>query len=229
VQVLWNNRQRLETAQQVEMLHTKSVAILAGGQSRRMGRDKAQLRWGEASWLEHTARVALEVVSHLAVIGRSRPVDWPLGNIAFLEDAVPDSGPMGGLLAALRWASELPQECQVLALACDTPNLKSGAVEWVFEQASQRQLQHGLIVRNGGRVEPLFSIYTVRCLTLLEQRLASDEDSPGRFSLRAFIEAADFEYVDAPATIAAMLHNFNTPDDVRAFGSEGNTCEGSQK
>jgi molybdopterin-guanine dinucleotide biosynthesis protein A len=186
-----------------------------------MGRDKAQLRWGEASWLEHTARTALQTALNVAVVGRRRPVNWPLQNVVFLDDAVPDSGPMGGLLAALRWAKELNEDCRVLALACDMPQLTQGTIEWVFDQAMQQQLQHGLIVRNGGRIEPLFSIYTVHCLPLLEQRLAPDEYSRGRFSLRAFIETADFEYIDAPDTIAAMLHNHNTPEDVKALAAEG--------
>ena len=202
------------------LAYKKSVAILAGGQSRRMGRDKAQLRWGEASWLEHTARVAIEVASNVAVVGRSRPSDWPLQDTIFLNDAVPDRGPMGGLLSALRWLKELDEDCGVLALACDTPQLNSGAIEWVFEQAAQRQLQHGLIVRNGGSIEPLFSIYTVRCLPLLEQRFASNEYSRGRFSLRALVESTDFEYVYAPDTITSMLHNFNTPEDVKALTAE---------
>ena len=195
----------------------RAVSILAGGQSRRMGRDKAQLRWGAVSWLEHAARTALEAVSNVAIVGRCRTADWPLQGVAFLDDATPDSGPMGGLLAALRWAKELDEDNRVLALACDTPQLASGALEWIFEQAAQLQLQHGLIVRNNGRIEPLFSIYTARCLPLLEQRFGSNEYLSGRFSLRAFIESADFKYVDAPDTIAAMLHNFNTPDDVRAL------------
>ena len=198
------------------MAYEGSVAILAGGQSRRMGRDKAQLRWGEASWLEHTARVALQVTSNVAVVGRSRPADWPLQDTTFLNDAVPDSGPLGGLLTALRWTSEQGVN-RVLALACDTPQLTSGAIEWIFEQASQQPLQHGLVVRNGGRIEPLFSIYTVSCLPLVEDRLASNDHGRGRFSIRDFIENADFEYVDAPDTITSMLHNFNTPEDVKAL------------
>jgi molybdopterin-guanine dinucleotide biosynthesis protein A len=207
------------------LTYERAVSILAGGQSRRMGRDKAQLRWGEISWLEHTARIALQTTSNVAIVGRRRPADWPLQNVVFLDDAVPDSGPMGGLLAALRWAKELDGDCRVLALACDTPQLNSGAIEWVFEQAAQQQLQHGLIVRNGGRIEPLFSIYTASCLPLLEQRFASNEYSRGRFSLHAFIEAVDFEYVDAPDTITSMLHNFNTPEDIKALNQNENTLD----
>jgi molybdopterin-guanine dinucleotide biosynthesis protein A len=203
--------------QEITVSRERAVAILAGGQSRRMGHDKAQLRWGEASWLEHTARVALDASTNVAIVGRRRPLNWSLPTAVFLDDAIPDIGPMGGLVAALYWAKELNADSRVLALACDTPQLATDAVEWVFEQAAQRQLRDGLIVRNGGHIEPLFSIYTARCLPLLEQRLVSEEHSRGRFSLRAFIESAHFEYVDAPDTIAGMLHNFNTPEDVKAL------------
>jgi molybdopterin-guanine dinucleotide biosynthesis protein A len=158
----------------------------------------------------------LEFASNVAVVGRACPTDWNLQPVVFLEDAVDGIGPLGGLLAALRWTNELGAN-RVLALACDTPQLTSGAIEWVFGQASQRPLQDGLVVRNGGHLEPLFSIYAVGCLPLLEQRLGPGEHSKGRFSIRAFIESANFEYVDAPHTITSMLHNFNTPEDVKAL------------
>jgi molybdopterin-guanine dinucleotide biosynthesis protein A len=197
---------------------TPAVAILAGGKSRRMGQDKSLLQWNGVSWLEHAARVALEATPHVVVVGRRCPPDWPLGNVAFIDDVFPGNGPMSGIVSALSWVktAEIASD-RVLALACDTPRLTSDALKWICDEAAGKQLHHGLAVRNRGHVEPLFSIYTVRCLPLLEQRFTANEYSPGRFSLRGFIEAADFEHVDVPETIGAMLHNFNTPEDVSAL------------
>ncbi|PQV65006.1 molybdenum cofactor guanylyltransferase [Abditibacterium utsteinense] len=193
-----------------------AIAILAGGKSRRMGRDKAQLEWNGVSWLEHTARVALDATPNVAIIGRNRPQLWPLKNVVFLEDAVSGAGPLGGVLAALRWAKNTKKN-SVLALACDMPKLSVEAVSWIFKVAAQQRLQHGLAVRNDGRIEPLFSIYTTDCLALIGQRLACIETSPARFSLQSLIESGDFELVNAPFHIAARLLNLNTPQDLKVL------------
>lgn len=54
------------------------IAILAGGQSRRMGADKAMLRCGDATLLERAAATALAVApQRVLIIGRAPPPSWP--------------------------------------------------------------------------------------------------------------------------------------------------------
>jgi molybdopterin-guanine dinucleotide biosynthesis protein A len=200
------------------------VAILAGGRSRRMGRDKALLSHGKSTWLEHTAYTALQATSEVVVIGRTCPTDWPLQSVHFLPDAVLDSGPLGGVLTALRRARDSASgPTSVLALGCDMPRLTIEALHWVFEAAATMQLRHGLAVRNAEHIEPLFSIYTVACLPLVEQRLRTEGETARCLSLQALIESADFAYVDAPPAIAAMLHNINTPQQLQDLHEERST------
>lgn len=200
------------------------VAILAGGESRRMGRDKAQLSWGGVSWLEHAARTALGAASRVAVVGRKRPADWPLEEVVFLEDDSPGCGPLGGLFTALSWVeSQSQNDDRLLLLACDMPLLRADGLRWLFEAAARRQLGRGLAVRNGERIEPLFSIYTTACRPLVERRLRHPAEFPGRRSLHALVEAAQFEIIAAPPEIAATLANLNTPEDWKALAAGGGT------
>jgi molybdopterin-guanine dinucleotide biosynthesis protein A len=189
-----------------------------------MGRDKALLSHGKSTWLGHTAHTALQATSEVIVIGRTCPTDWPLMTVRFLPDAVRHSGPLGGLMTALRYARDSAGgRASVLALACDMPRLTSEALHWVFEEAAKARLVHGLAIRNAGRIEPLFSIYTVACLPLVEQRLCADGENARLLSLQALIESADFAYVDAPPAIAAMLHNINTPQQLQDLHDERGT------
>ena len=72
--------------------------------------------------------------------------------------------------------------------------------------------EHGLVVVNNGKWEPLFSIYRRACLPLIEARLAE-----GRRSLHGLIEAGQFAFLDAPDWVAAQLVNVNTPEQWQAF------------
>jgi len=180
-----------------------TVAILAGGASRRMGTDKAALLFGGVGLLERTARTALSAGLPVLVAGRTRPDGWPLSEVEFVPDAAPDRGPLGGLEAALRHAAH-----PVLALACDMPLLTAAALDWLREAAAGGTAEHGLAVQNSGQWEPLFSVYTPACLPLIEARL-----SAGRLSLHRLIEAGEFATAAAPDWVAAQLVNVNTPDD----------------
>src|SRR5437016_7594766 len=101
-------------------VHT--AAILAGGQSRRIGTDKALLLLAGISLLERIARTTLQVVPNLLIVGRTAPPpDWPADLPAtFIADAAPNhatpAGPLLGLITALQHT-----RAPVLLLACDTP------------------------------------------------------------------------------------------------------------
>ena|GEM_PF-234047 len=186
-----------------------TVAILAGGESRRMGTDKAGLEIGGMTLLERTARLALAVNLPVLVMGRARPDNWPLPEVSFLADAEAGLGPVGGLATALRHS-----QTAVLALACDLPLLMPDAVQWLISQAKLQFAPSGLVALNSGQQEPLFSVYDVSCLPLIEARLAA-----GQHSLRGVIKAGNFAFADAPDWVGAALANANTPEDWAKIGT----------
>ena len=180
-----------------------TAAIFAGGQSRRMGTDKAALEVEGLTLLVRTVQTALEAELSALVVGRACPVGWPLAAAAFVEDREPGLGPLGGLATALGQN----QTAAVLALACDLPLLTPDAVRWLGMQRAEAG-EHGLIVVSGGNWEPLFSIYLPACLPLIEARLAA-----GKRSLHGLIEAGEFAFIEAPDWAASQLVNVNTPED----------------
>lgn len=181
-----------------------TVAILAGGQSRRLGTDKAVVEFGGMTLLERAARTALAAGLPVLVAGRSCPDIWPLPTVDFVPDAIPNRGPLGGLQAALFHAA-----CPVLALACDMPLLTPDALRWLSTQSAAHSGEHGLAVLNNAQWEPLFSVYTPTCLPLVETRLAA-----GRLSLHGLIEAGNFGRADAPEWVTTQLVNINTPEEL---------------
>ena len=187
-----------------------TAAILAGGESRRMGTDKAALLFGGVPLLERAARTAQAAGLPVLVAGRGRPPDWQTPAVDFAPDAVPGCGPLGGLETVLRRAGT-----PVLALACDMPLLTPGALLWLRDLAAATSDLHGLAVTREGRWEPLFSVYAPACLPLIESRLAD-----GRRSLHGLIEAGQFNTVESPDWVAAQLVNVNTPEDLARLGAD---------
>ncbi len=195
------------TAEQT--LEEITIAVLAGGESRRMGQDKAALMWQGQTLLERIVQTAQQVAPRVLVVGRARPASGALDFVPFLPDAQPGEGPLRGLEAALHFAGR----AGVLAVACDMPLLSADALRWLLAQASVAAPgAEGLAVRNSGQWEPLFSVYGAACLPRVRERLAQ-----GQRSLHRLIDSGGFAAAEAPPWVGAQLVNVNTPADLAAL------------
>ena len=183
-----------------------TLAILAGGGSTRMGRDKALLDDGHGPLLARLAALGLHCDLPVLVVGRLRPAGWPLPEVAFLPDERPDQGPLGGLVTALAHASP------VLLIACDLAALTAEALKWLVRTSAEQPLHDGVVSERDGLIEPLFACYTARCLVTARQRLVS-----GQRALHRLIADGEFRRVALPASLWPALVNVNTPEDWRRF------------
>lgn len=203
------------------MTPTVAIAILAGGASRRMGRDKAALVIDGETLLERAARAAAAEAARVFVIGRERPDGWPLSDIRFVPDPPGRTGigPLGGIATALE-AAEAAGCDAALVTACDMPALSADALRWLMEEYEARRcaspVLHGLVTRGAAaeeqRAEPLFSVYSTSFLPLLRERIDA-----GWYAVQGAIAAGKFAFADAPAEILAALANINTPEELAAF------------
>ena len=190
----------------------RRVAILAGGQSRRMGSDKALLALEGRPLLTRIARAAQAAGAGVVVVGRARDRDLALDDVQFVPDALPGQGPLGGLHTALLHAAG----DAVLLVACDMPNLTAAAFSWLFGIAEGLALYDGLVVVHEARPEPLFAIYTASCRPLVLRHLATRE-----LSMRALIGAGRFARAVATPEVADALVNLNTPSELCSYRSAG--------
>ena len=101
--------------------------LLVGGESRRMGRDKALLKYGDdRTQLERSAELLQSVCPQVFVSLRAEQnFDLPAGTQAILDNAPEAKGPLCGILSALR----AHPEAHWLVLACDLPFLTTAALE----------------------------------------------------------------------------------------------------
>ncbi len=182
-----------------------AVAILAGGGSRRMGRDKAHLIIDGETLLHRSARLAATLGVPVLVIGREAPIDWDLPAVRFLADDHPGFGPLGGIATALHGTGGA-----TLAIACDLPRLTDAALRWMADAWARSPAISGLVPTRDEQVEPLFAVYADAVLPLIDREL-----SVGRRACHALIASAGFARIAIPAAHQAALINCNTPEDWR--------------
>jgi molybdenum cofactor guanylyltransferase len=131
---------------------TLTAVVFAGGESRRMGKDKATLIFdGEPLWSRQLRTLRDLRPERILVSARTRP-SWCPPEIGTVLDAPPLRGPLGGLLAALKSI----QTTHLLALAVDMPFMDAKCLADLFARARKGR---GVVVDAGGYYEPLAAIY----------------------------------------------------------------------
>lgn len=163
-----------------------SAAILAGGQSLRMGFDKQLINFREKPLFEHILRSLSPHFSDLMVV-TYRPelyADYPVRPV---QDFYGSSGPLAGIHSALCHA----KSSYVYLVACDMPYFDSAYAKYMEKQIERYRYRHdACITRKGGWIEPFHGYYSKGCLPVIEEDL-----SCSKTSIRYFLNKVDVHYV----------------------------------
>jgi molybdopterin-guanine dinucleotide biosynthesis protein A len=154
-------------------------AVLAGGDSRRMGRDKALLEWQGRSLLARAVEELGGVIEEVFIVAPDDRGYADLG-VEIVPDLRPGLGPVAGIHAALVRATGRP----VFVLACDMPYVGRDLVHWIVDMVQrttmisdeQRRTQ-AWVVHDGAGPQPLCGIYAAHSLTVVDQALAENRRS----------------------------------------------------
>ena len=175
---------------------TFSAILLAGGQSTRMGRDKAALDYHGENLLRHQAGKLLRLgIKDLVIAGG----DVSLPGARTVQDRFPGRGPLGGLHAAL----ECIHSPSALVLPVDTPLVP----EALLLELLAAHRGGATVVAAFDNIEPLIGVYDKALAPLCAELLQS-----GRCSVRRLLAAAGCTTVSYRGE-ADLLANCNTPEE----------------
>lgn len=129
-----------------------SAVLFTGGESRRMGKDKATLLFrGKPLWQTQLDLLQRLDPTEIFISARSDP-SWRPNEVRFIADDPPSRGPLSGLAAALGRI----RTTHVLALAVDMPFMTETYLRLLCDL---RQPGCGVLPMIGDRAEPLAAIY----------------------------------------------------------------------
>lgn len=186
-----------------------SAVLLAGGQSSRMGVDKAGLEIDNIPlWSRQVEMLRESGAEEIFISGRP---DGPYAGsgLQIVSDDGKSVGPLSGLVASLQRA----RHSLLLVLAVDMPRMSATYLRTLFNEIRPGL---GVVPERGGRFEPLAAIYPVECLALAERFL--DE---GKYALQQFVAEAVRAGLMTPRRVKEeeeiLFSNINTPSDLSDF------------
>jgi molybdopterin-guanine dinucleotide biosynthesis protein A len=188
-------------------------AVLAGGKSSRMGRDKAALVVGGETFLARQLRLLAKIgVAERLVITApwSGPSEAPYRDLPVevrqIQDRIPDAGPLAGLEAALSAATA----DLVLVLAVDLPAMSA---EFLRRLQALATPGCGVVPLHDGVAEPLVAIYPRQARAEITARLASRELALQPF-VRAGLAAGWLRELPVESAGLHLFANWNRPEDI---------------
>jgi molybdenum cofactor guanylyltransferase len=184
--------------------------VLAGGRSRRMGSDKAALRYQGQTQLERAmALLSAHVARAYVSVRPDQRTEALRARYAQIEDGASDIGPMAGLLAA----QAAHPEAAWLVLACDLPLLDEPTLRQLIAARHTAGLATAYRSSHDGLPEPLCAIYEPRSRAALSDYVAQGKHCPRKFLLHVAARL-----IEEPNPRA--LDNINTPEEYGAVTEE---------
>jgi molybdopterin-guanine dinucleotide biosynthesis protein A len=189
--------------------------VLAGGASKRMGRDKAALAYRGQTQLARTFDLVSRHCARTFVsVRREQTEDPSRAGYPQILDVIENAGPIAGIAAA----QAAHPDVGWLIVACDLPFLDDAAIELLVAQRGNHPIT-AYRSTHDGLPEPLCAIYepSTRAGIL-------DAITCGRHCPRKFVIASGVPLLEQPDPSA--LDNVNTPEEFTSAAtrlSEGST------
>jgi molybdenum cofactor guanylyltransferase len=187
---------------------TFSAVLLAGGESRRMGTDKATLLFcGKPLWQVQLETLRSLRPAEILVSARTDPL-WRPAEVQFIADIPPSCGPLSGLAASLAKI----RTAHLLALAIDMPFMTENYLRSICDAIEPGR---GVVARIENRAEPLAAVYPREAKTDFRNALAGSDFSLQNV-VRHLVTSGKLREISVTEQERRLFRNVNNPSDVDA-------------
>ena len=185
-----------------------TICIQAGGQSSRMGEDKALKPFLGRPLIQRVVERLSPVADEL-IVTTNRLHDYAFLNLRLVPDLKPGRGALGGLYTAIASAAQPI----VAVVACDMP-FASGTL---LEAASKLLVEEEadvVIAKSEEGYEPLHAVYRRgTCLPAIEAAIEADQWKVIAWFPRVIIRVLTSEEIKRYDALGLAFWNVNTPEE----------------
>jgi len=178
--------------------------VLAGGKSRRFGRDKGLYPFRGKPLVKHALDI-LQPLCDEVLISTNDPESYKSFGVKTITDIYTDCGPLGGIHSGLTHA-----DGDLIALIpCDTPFVPPALYTYLLDHAGNRQ---AIIPTHGKYVEPMCAIYAKNCLGHIEQAI-----SKKRYKILDALKTAEVSFINVEGQAffePDIFHNINYKENL---------------
>ena len=155
--------------------HNILGAILAGGQSKRMGRDKLFLEINNKKLIEYSVDKVKKYLKDLIIVTNIDNEFFSKNNLITVKDCLEGQlGPLVGILTAMKWAKDNSKKYSwVATFPCDTPFFPESIIK-SFIQESEKKESIILSASSHGRKHNIFGLWSLDLYEKLQNDLINN-------------------------------------------------------
>ena len=191
--------------------HNILGAILAGGQSKRMGKDKLFLELNNKKLIEHTLDKVKNYLKKIIIITNQDNKFFFENNLTMVKDCVEGQlGPLVGILTAMKWAKENLSKCSWIAtFPCDTPFFPESIIKSFIEESEKKESLI-LCASSHGRKHNIFGLWSLDLYDKLKDYLINKKVRKVQdWTKKNKIKNLEFKFKDYDP-----FFNINTQEDL---------------
>jgi len=181
--------------------------VTAGGNSSRMGRDKAWLELDGVTMIERVIAALRPVTARVTIIA-NRP-EYTRLNLAVVGDTHRGVGP----LEAIRTALANAEHSRVVLVGCDLPFVTPELFTYLLHAAGDAQAV--VPMNDEGRVEPLCAVYSTAALAAVTELITAGHRKVSRLFDRVPTRFVAFAELARLEGARLFFENINSPEDYR--------------
>lgn len=186
--------------------------VLCGGESKRMGSDKALLPMANKTWAEvaYTKLLQLQIPVYLSV--NHQQVHF-LKNLFSSANVVVDdiTIDIGGPLLGLLSVHQIYPTEDILLFACDMPNMTTTVLQHL-QTISRNRIFEVIVFNNNGQIEPLCAIYSAKALQKI--MILYKQNALKKYSMHYVLAHVQVFIIDVPFSWQGYFINCNSKSDL---------------
>ena len=192
--------------------HNILGAILAGGQSRRMGKDKLFLELNNKKLIEHTIDKVKKYFKKVIIITNQDNEFFKKNKLITVKDCIEGQlGPLVAILTAMKWAKENSKKYSWIAtFPCDTPFFPESIIKNFIEESKKKE---SLLLRasSHGRKHNIFGWWSLDLYDKLKNDLVNKKIRKVQdWTEKNKIKNLEFKFKDYDP-----FFNINTEEDLK--------------
>ena len=151
------------------------AVVLAGGQSKRFGEDKNQVKLGNITLLEHVLEKVTNKFKKILIISNQNLNIKTSNTITIIPDCIQGNlGPLVGVLTAMKWIKKNKKQYEWIAtFPCDTPFFDTSIIEKYKSNINSNESLLYFIKSNQKR-HNIFGLWSVKLMDILENDLVNN-------------------------------------------------------
>ena len=194
-----------------------SALILAGGESRRFGEDKAFIAFSGTSLIEHIINQLKPYFPEIIISAKETEKFRHL-NLPVCADKLPKAGPLGGIHAGLQ-TSKSPY---LFVTACDMPYPSPGIIDYLkkyVQQCSPGSRPDAVVLCRDGFIEPLHGMYSKNSVQAMERFVKSGNSGIFSFLQTTEIKTVESSLINRLCPDRSLYLNINKKEDLIKINS----------